>query len=70
MQFDRSYIRTIDDEVCDLEAELDELQTRFLCPAWMWLDTELHEFIVRRIQIRKRLRKIKEETSYNTEVAE
>lgn len=70
MQFNRSYIRTVDDEIGDLGVELLDLQARFLCPSWMWLDSELHEFIVRRIQIRKRLRKLKEDTGYNCTAAE
>lgn len=58
-----------EDELRSIEAMIATLDKIYLdmSARWMWLDSEWAEYVVKKVQLKKRLRKIKERIEYNNE---
>lgn len=58
-----------EDELRSIEAMIATLDKIYLdmSAKWMWLDSEWAEYVVKKVQLKKRLRKIKEKIEYNNE---
>lgn len=58
-----------EDELRSIEAMIATLDKIYLdmSAKWMWLDSEWAEYVVKKVQLKKRLRKIKEKIGYNNE---